>query len=101
MIWNETKECMTRDELTDLQGKRLHKQVDRIYHNVEFYRKKMQESGVEPGDIQTVEDLDKLPFTTYEDLKNNYPYGLLAVPRQEIVRVQASSGTTGKPNVLC
>ena len=68
MIWNETKECMSRDEITALQGKRLHKLVDRLYHNVEFYRKKMQESGVEPGDIRGIEDITKLPFTTYEDL---------------------------------
>ena len=92
---------MSRDELAAMQGKRLQKQVERIYHNVEFYRKKMQQAGVEPADIETVEDIVKLPFTTYEDLRNNYPYGLLAVPRQEIVRVHASSGTTGKPKVLC
>ncbi|MCR5651222.1 MAG: phenylacetate--CoA ligase [Lachnospiraceae bacterium] len=101
MIWNETKECMSRDEISNLQGKRLHALVSRVYHNVEFYRKKMQELGVEPGDIQTIEDIEKLPFTTYEDLRNAYPYGLLAVPKSEIVRVQASSGTTGKPKLLC
>lgn len=101
MIWNETKECMSRDEISNLQGKRLHALVSRVYHNVEFYRKKMQEMGVEPADIQTIEDIEKLPFTTYADLRDNYPYGLLAVPKSEIVRVQASSGTTGKPKLLC
>ncbi|MCR5108346.1 MAG: phenylacetate--CoA ligase [Lachnospiraceae bacterium] len=101
MIWNETKECMSRDEIAFLQGKRLHTQISRVYHNVEFYRKKMQEMGLEPADIQTIDDIVKLPFTTYEDLRENYPYGLLAVPREEIVRVQASSGTTGKPKLLC
>lgn len=101
MIWNETKECMPREELRELQGKRLRKLVDRVYHNVDFYRKKMQEAGVDPSDISSVDDVTKLPFTTYADLRDNYPYGLLAVPRQQIVRVQASSGTTGKPKVLC
>jgi phenylacetate-CoA ligase len=92
---------MSRDEIANLQGKRLHSQISRVYHNVEFYRKKMQQLGIEPGDIQTIDDIVKLPFTTYEDLRDNYPYGLLAVPRTEIVRVQASSGTTGKPKLLC
>ena len=60
MIWNETKECMSRDEMTALQSKRLVKAVNRVYHNVEYYRKKMQEVGVEPGDIRGIEDIDKL-----------------------------------------
>ncbi|MCR4740126.1 MAG: phenylacetate--CoA ligase, partial [Lachnospiraceae bacterium] len=101
MIWNESKECMSRDEICVLQSKRLHTLVSRVYHNVEFYRKKMQDIGIEPSDIQSIDDIEKLPFTTYEDLRENYPYGLLAVPRSEIVRVQASSGTTGKPKLLC
>ena len=99
MIWNETKECMSRDEITALQSARLKKQVDRVYHNVEYYRKKMQEVGLEPGDIQGVEDVEKLPFTTNEDLAKAYPLGLLAVPRSEIVRIHATSGTTGKPKI--
>ena len=66
MIWNETKECMSRDEMTNLQSARLVKLVDRVYHNVEYYRKKMQAVGLEPGDIKGIEDLDKLPFTTIE-----------------------------------
>ncbi|HKM03339.1 MAG TPA: phenylacetate--CoA ligase [Lachnospiraceae bacterium] len=100
MIWNETKECMSRDEMTTMQSARLVKLVDRIYHNVEFYRKKMQVLGLEPGDICRIEDITKLPFTTKEDLRDNYPFGLLAVPESEIVRVHASSGTTGKATVV-
>ncbi|WP_343209169.1 phenylacetate--CoA ligase [Anaerolentibacter hominis] len=100
MIWNETKECMSRDEITHLQSSRLVKMVNRVYHSVEFYRKKMQQLGLEPGDIRGIEDLDKLPFTTKDDLRDNYPFGLLAVPDSEVVRVHASSGTTGKPTVV-
>lgn len=100
MIWNETKECMSRDEICNLQSARLKKMVQRVYHNVEFYRKKMQEMGIEPGDIRGLEDINKLPFTTKEDLRQNYPFGLFAVPQSEIVRVHASSGTTGKATVV-
>lgn len=100
MIWNESRECMSRDELMHLQSKRLVKQVNNIYHNVEFYRKKMQAVGLEPGDIKGIEDLHKLPYTTKNDLRDTYPFGLLAVPRSEIVRVHASSGTTGKATVV-
>lgn len=100
MIWNETKECMSRDEMLTMQSARLVKVVDRVYHNVPFYRKKMQELGVEVGDIKGIEDLDKLPFTTKSDLRDNYPFGLFAVPQSEIVRVHASSGTTGKATVV-
>ena len=70
MIWNEAKECMSRDEIEALQSARLVKQVNRVYHNVEYYRKKMQEAGLEPGDIKGIEDLDKLPYTTYADLRD-------------------------------
>ncbi len=100
MIWNETKECMSRDEIRNLQSARLRKMVDRVYHNVEFYRKKMQQMGLEPGDIKSIDDLHKLPFTTKNDLRDNYPFGLFAVPQSEIVRVHASSGTTGKATVV-
>ncbi|WP_027205919.1 phenylacetate--CoA ligase family protein [Butyrivibrio fibrisolvens] len=99
MIWNETKECMSRDELASLQSARLVKVVNKVYHNVEYYRKKMQELGLEPGDIKGIEDIEKLPFTTYEDLNKTYPFGLAAVPTSELVRVHASSGTTGKPKI--
>lgn len=100
MIWNETKECMSRDELSSLQSVRLVKLVDYVYHNVDFYRKKMQALGVEPGDIRGIEDISKLPFTTKDDLRDNYPFGLFAVPHSQIVRVHASSGTTGKATVV-
>jgi phenylacetate-CoA ligase len=100
MIWNEAKECMSRDELTQLQSARLVKLVDYVYHNVEFYRKKMQALGIIPCDIKGIEDIDKLPFTTKDDLRDNYPFGLFAVPQSEICRVHASSGTTGKATVV-
>jgi phenylacetate-CoA ligase len=100
MIWNETKECMSRDEMRVLQSKRLVKVVNRVYHNVEYYRKKMQEAGVEPGDIKGIEDLHKLPYTTKDDLRDTYPFGLFAAPQEEIVRIHASSGTTGKATVV-
>lgn len=99
-IWNEARECMSRDELSVLQGKRLVKQVNYVYHNVEYYRRKMQNAGVEPGDIKGLEDLSKLPFTTKDDLRDTYPFGLFAAPQSEIVRVHASSGTTGKATVV-
>jgi phenylacetate-CoA ligase len=100
MIWNETKECMSRDEILNMQSVRLKKTVSRVYHNVEFYRKKMQQLGLEPGDIKGIEDLQRLPFTTKDDLRENYPFGLFAVPQSEIIRVHASSGTTGKATVV-
>ncbi len=100
MIWNESKECMSRDEMEHLQSSRLVKQVNYVYHNVEYYRKKMQAAGLEPGDIRGIEDITKLPFTTKDDLRNTYPCGLFAVPRSEVVRIHASSGTTGKATVV-
>ena len=99
-IWNEAKECMSRDEMSVLQGKRLVKMVNYVYHNVEFYRKRMQEAGLEPGDIRGLEDLTKLPYTTKNDLRDTYPFGLFAAPQSEIVRIHASSGTTGKATVV-
>lgn len=100
MIWNETKECMSRDEMHNLQSARLKKLVDYVYHNVEFYRKKMQAAGLTPWDINGIEDIEKLPFTTKDDLRDTYPFGLFAVPKSSIVRVHASSGTTGKATVV-
>ena len=100
MIWNEAKECMSRDEMRALQSARLKKVVDRVYHNVEYYRKKMQAVGIEPGDIKGVEDISKLPYTTKDDLRDTYPFGLFAAPQSEIVRIHASSGTTGKATVV-
>ena len=100
MIWNEARECMSRDALHALQSERLVKLVSYVYHNVEFYRKKMQAIGLLPGDIKNVDDIVKLPFTTKDDLRDNYPFGLFAVPNSEIVRIHASSGTTGKATVV-
>ena len=100
MIWNPNKECMSRDEMRQLQGKRLHKLVNYVYHNVPFYRNKMQAMDVSPEDIQSIDDIVKLPFTTKQDLRDNYPYGLQAAPPSEIVRVHASSGTTGNPTIV-
>ena len=90
---------MDRGELKKLQSERLVKMVSYVYHNVPYYREKMQKAGVEPGDIRGLEDIEKLPFTTYEDLNKAYPFGLAAVPKSELVRVHASSGTTGKPKI--
>lgn len=100
MIWNKTKECMSRDLMRELQGERLRKTVHRVYHNTPFYRNKMQELGLTPDDIRTVDDIVKLPFTTKQDLRDNYPYGLFAAPMSEIIRLHASSGTTGNPTVV-
>ena len=100
MIWNKTKECMSRDEMSDLQGKRLHKLVELVYHNVPFYRSKMQTLDLTPEDIRSIEDITKLPFTTKQDLRDIYPVGLQAASQSEIVRVHASSGTTGNPTIV-
>lgn len=89
-------ECMSRDEMTAIQSGRLVEVVNRVYHNVDFYHKKMKELGIEPGDIKGIDDIHKLPFTTKEDLRDNYPFGLVAVPQNKIARVQGTSGTTGK-----
>ncbi len=91
---------MSRTEMHELQGERLRETVERVYFNVPYYREKMQQKGIGPEDIQTVDDLSKLPFTTKDDLRDNYPFGLFAVPMSEIVRLHASSGTTGKATVV-
>ncbi len=96
MIWNESNECMGREEMRELQSRRLRETVERVYHNSTFYRTKMQELGITPMDIETVDDLVKLPFTVKTDLRDNYPFGLFSAPMSEIVRLHASSGTTGK-----
>ena len=100
MIWNEHYECMEREELRKLQGERVNAMVERVYNSVPFYRKKLQDAGIEPGDITTIDDLKKLPFTTKQDLRDNYPFGLFTVPQEDIVRLHASSGTTGKSTVV-
>ena len=100
MIWNETVECMDREQLREIQSLRLKKMAEYVYHNTPFYRKKFQEMGLEPGDIKGIDDITKLPFTNKLDLRDNYPFGLAAVPMSQIVRIHASSGTTGKPVVV-
>lgn len=86
--------------MSALQGKRLHKIVEYVYHNVPFYRNKLQEMDIRPDDIQTIEDIKKLPFTTKQDLRDNYPFQLQAAPQSEIIRIHASSGTTGNPTIV-
>jgi phenylacetate-CoA ligase len=91
---------MDREGLRKIQSIRLKKMVEYVYHNTPFYRKKMQELGLTPDDINGIEDITKLPFTTKTDLRDNYPFGLFAVPMSQIVRIHGSSGTTGKPTVV-
>ncbi|MGQ9630824.1 MAG: phenylacetate--CoA ligase family protein [bacterium] len=100
IIWDEKYECMPRRELRELQLERLRRTVERVYDRVPFYRKKFDEAGVKPKDIKSLKDLSKLPFTTKQDLRDNYPFGMFAVPMSEIVRIHASSGTTGKLTVV-
>lgn len=93
-------ECAPRSELEALQSYRLSRTVRRVYENVAPYRKKMDEAGVKPEDIKSISDLQKLPFTVKQDLRDNYPYGMFASPMKDIVRIHASSGTTGKQTVV-
>ena len=93
-------ETAPREEIAALQCYRLIRMVRRVYKNVPFYRKKLDEMGIQPGDIRTLDDLRRLPFTYKQDLRDNYPYGLFAVPRAQLARIHASSGTTGKQTVV-
>ena len=99
MIWNKEMECADRETMRALQLKKLKETVRHEYDNVLYYREKMDKAGVKPEDIQTLEDIRKLPFITKEDIAANYPTGLFAKPMEEIVRIHASSGTTGKPKI--
>jgi len=98
-LWNPQAEAMPRVELTALQGQRLRQQVSRAYEYVPFYRQALEKHGVRPQDIQSIDDITRLPFTVKDDFRTTYPYGLFAVPLKDVVRVHASSGTTGKPVV--
>lgn len=98
--YNESIETASRDKLAALQSERLVKTVKRVYDNVPAYRKKMDDIGLKPEDIKSVDDLSKLPFTYKQDLRDNYPYGLFACPMRDVVRIHASSGTTGKQTVV-
>ncbi len=100
MIWNIEAETMPRDELERWQGQELALLADRLYTVVPFYRQAFEAAGITPDDIQGLDDLTKLPFTKKSDLRDHYPFGLFAVPRENVVRIHASSGTTGKPTVV-
>ena len=100
MIWNKQSECMDDVTKKALQSERLVKLVRYVYDNVPFYRARMDSIGVSPDDIRSIDDIVKLPFTTKDDLRDNYPFGLFAVPQKDIVRIHASSGTTGKATVV-
>ncbi|WP_319780264.1 phenylacetate--CoA ligase [Maridesulfovibrio sp.] len=100
MIFDVDKETMPREELEELQLKRLKQLCERVYANVPFYAKKFKELGIEPKDINSLSDITKLPFTEKQDLRNHYPFGLFAVSRENIVRIHSSSGTTGKATVV-
>lgn len=100
MFWNEKIETMPREEMRALQLERLQQTVKNTYERVPFYKKKFDEIGLKPEDIKTLEDIRKIPFTVKNDLRDNYPFGLFGVPMSEIVRIHASSGTTGKPTTV-
>jgi phenylacetate-CoA ligase len=100
MYWDKTIETMEHEQMQQLQVKRLRDVVEHIYRQVPFYRARMQQEGLLPQDIATLADISKLPFMTKQDMRDNYPYGLFAVPPSEIVRIHASSGTTGKATVV-
>lgn len=100
MYWEPEFENMDREKLEELQLERLEATLNRVYMNVPFYRKKFDELGVDTDGIRSIDDIRKLPFTTKDDLRNNYPYGLFAVPLREVVRIHASSGTTGMSTVV-
>ncbi len=99
MIWNNEFETMDRDKLKEIQSERLVKLVERAYNNNDFYRKKMDDKGVKPKDIKSIDDIVKLPFITKDEMRLIYPYGLLCVDKNKIVEIHTSSGTTGKPVV--
>ena len=100
LYWDKEKECMPRKELAELQLRRLRETVYRVYAFVPAYKEKMDQAGLKPEDIKSLEDLQKLPYTTKADLRDNYPFGLFAVPMNDVVRIHSSSGTTGKPIVV-
>lgn len=100
MYWQKEYEVMPREKLGELQLERLQKTVRHVYQNVDFYRRAFDAAGIKPEDIRSLADITNLPFTTKQDLRDNYPFGLFAVPMEQIIRLHASSGTTGKPIVV-
>jgi phenylacetate-CoA ligase len=99
MIWNPEKECMSPEEKEELQLRRLKNVVKRAYENVPYYKELFDEAGITPDDIQTLKDIEKIPFTTKTEMRKTYPFGLFAVPEEDIVEIHSTSGTTGKPTV--
>ncbi|MGA1867159.1 MAG: phenylacetate--CoA ligase family protein [bacterium] len=99
-IWDPKNECMSRDEIEQLQLERLQSLVNRCYKNVTFYHQKLKELTIDPEEIRSLDDLQHLPFTTKDDLRKSYPYEMFAVPLREVVRIHSSSGTTGKATVV-
>lgn len=99
-MYNEAAETMPQEQLRELQSKRLCQMVKRVYENVPLYRQRFDEMGLKPQDIKSIDDITKLPFTYKQDLRDNYPFGLFAVPMEQVVRIHASSGTTGKQTVV-
>src|SRR6266571_576444 len=100
MFYNEEFETLPRPALEALQLKRLQAMVARVYAQVPFYKSALDKAGIKPAQISSLADLQKLPFTYKQDMRDSYPYGLFAAPMDEIVRIHASSGTTGKPTVV-
>jgi len=100
-MYNVEIETMPRESLRALQNKRLHNIVDYVYHQIPYYRETLDRVGIKPDTIRSIEDLSKLPFTKKQTLRDYYPFGMLAVPRESLMRIHASSGTTGKPTVVC
>ena len=92
MIWNENAECMGREEKEEMQLALFQQQVKRVYENVPFYKKKFDEAGFHPEDLKTLDDISKIPFTTKADLREAYPFGLFAVPDDEIIEIHSTSG---------
>lgn len=99
MIWNPEKECMSPEEKEELQLKRLKEVVKKAYENVPYYKELFDDAGITPEDIQTLKDIEKIPFTTKTEMRKTYPFGLFAVPEDKIVEIHSTSGTTGKPTV--
>ncbi|MBR4279171.1 MAG: phenylacetate--CoA ligase, partial [Clostridia bacterium] len=99
-IFKPEVESASKEEMRAIQSERLHKMVKNAYENVPFYKQKLDEMGISPDDIKSIDDITKLPFTLKTDLRDNYPFGLFAVPNSELVRIHASSGTTGKQTVV-
>ena len=100
MLYDIPSETMPREELEALQLRRLKSMLEKVYYNVPFYQNKFNGAGVRPENIRSLDDIRRLPFTEKQDLRDNYPYSLFAVPRDNVVRVHASSGTTGKATVV-